>query len=70
LSATFVLGFQVSVRRMHIVKLGFELESQLDFLLMVLGVLRKLFFKLHSELFFMLCLFFKSLILFLEIFHL
>ena len=38
------------MRRVHVVELRFELETQLDLLFVVLGVLRKIFLQLQAHL--------------------
>lgn len=38
------------MRRVHVVELRFELETQLDLLFVVLGILRKIFLQLQAHL--------------------
>ena len=50
LEYTLVTSLEVAMSRVHVIKFTFKFESELDFLLVILGVLRVVFFKLETHL--------------------
>ena len=47
---SLVPSLQITVSRVHVIKLRFKLETQLDLLLMILGILLKIFLELEPHL--------------------
>ena len=47
---SLVPSLQITVSRVHVIKLRFKLETQLDLLLVILGILRKIFLELEPHL--------------------
>ena len=50
LQNTIVTSFKVTMCRVHIVQFGFEFESELDLLLVILGILSVVLFQLQTHL--------------------
>ena len=50
LQYTIVTSFKVTMCRVHVVQFGFEFESELDFLLVILSILSVVLFQLQTHL--------------------
>ena len=50
LKDALIASFKITMRRVHIVQLRFKLQTQLDFFLMVLSILRIIFLQFESHL--------------------